>query len=92
MLGGPNGKGPLRKLSERTGGAMFEVSDKLSLDDIFARIEEELRSQYSIGYTPTEGAQPGEFREIRLRTKNKKLTEEEVTAIRLIRLSSDCDR
>jgi len=73
MLGGPNGKGPLRKLSEKTGGAMFEVSNKLSLDDIFARIEEELRSQYSIGYTPTEGAEPGEFREIRLRTKNKKL-------------------
>ena len=31
---------------------MYEVSKKDSIDDIYARIEEGLRHQYNIGYTP----------------------------------------
>ena len=42
---------------------MYEVSKKESIDEIYARIEEELRHQYSIGYTPEKtDAEPGTAR------------------------------
>jgi hypothetical protein len=39
-------------MSRATGGGFFEVSDKMSIDQIYERIEEELRNQYSLGYSP----------------------------------------
>jgi VWFA-related protein len=48
----PDGKKILQQLSRETGGGFFEVSGKLSIDQIYARIEEELRNQYSLGFTP----------------------------------------
>ncbi len=48
----PDGKKILERLSRETGGAFFEVSKKHPLEDIFKQIDEELRSQYSLGYTP----------------------------------------
>jgi VWFA-related protein len=48
----PDGKKILERLSKETGGAFFEVSKKHPLDDILKQIDEELRSQYSLGYTP----------------------------------------
>lgn len=51
----PDGKKVLQQISEETGGRLFEVSGKQPIDKIYAQIEEELRNQYSLGYTP-EGA------------------------------------
>ncbi len=48
----PNGKKVLQQISEETGGRLFEVSGKQPIDKIYAQIEEELRNQYSLGYTP----------------------------------------
>jgi VWFA-related protein len=48
----PDGKKILQQMSRETGGGFFEVSGKLSIDQIYARIEEELRNQYSLGFTP----------------------------------------
>jgi VWFA-related protein len=62
----------LKSISEETGGRMFEVSGELTLDRVFALIQEELRNQYSIGYTPANSEGRG-FRKIELRTANKKL-------------------
>ncbi len=62
----------LKMLSEETGGRMFEVTKKLPLKDIYDRIQEELRNQYNIGYTPPNTAETG-FRHIKLRTKDDKL-------------------
>ena len=68
-----DGKQILQKLSNETGGSTFEVSRKLSLTEIYSRIQEELRSQYIIGYTPPrEDSQTG-FRHITLRTQDKSL-------------------
>lgn len=72
-MGGPmgrweNGEQVLRRMSEDTGGQLYKLSDKLTLDQIFDRIEEDLRSQYSIGYTP-ENNDSTEFRKIELQTK-----------------------
>lgn len=43
----------LRKLSEETGGRVFHVDRKHTLDEAFKELQEEMRSQYAIGYTPS---------------------------------------
>lgn len=53
-----DGKKVLERLSRETGAHMYEVSKKESIEEIYSRIEEELRNQYSIGYTP-DRANPG---------------------------------
>lgn len=61
------GKQALQRISRETGGAFFEVSKTEPLAAIYAQLEDELRSQYSIGYTPdTSGSG---YRKIRLTTK-----------------------
>ncbi len=49
--GGGQGEGDLRRMSTETGGRVFKVDRRNSLDDIFRDIQEEMRSQYAIGYT-----------------------------------------
>jgi VWFA-related protein len=67
-----NGKKNLQELSKKTGGAYFEVGKKDTLDQIYANIEEELRSQYSLGYAPDANALSG-FRKINISVKQKDL-------------------
>jgi VWFA-related protein len=64
----------LLSLSAPTGGLSFEVSEKLGLDAIFARIEEDLRHQYSLGYTPENPRGNGGYRRIRLTTRRHGVT------------------
>jgi len=47
-----DGKKILERVSSETGGRMFEVSKKEPVDKIYAQIEDDLRNQYSLGYTP----------------------------------------
>jgi VWFA-related protein len=61
------GKQALERISRETGGAFFEVSKAAPLAAIYAQLEDELRNQYSIGYTPDPGT-PG-YRKIRLTAK-----------------------
>jgi VWFA-related protein len=68
----PDGKKTLERLAKETGGGYFEVSSKQPLERVFERMEEELRNQYSLGYTPDRQA-GGAFRRIRLTTKQKGL-------------------
>jgi VWFA-related protein len=63
----------LKKMSEETGGRMFRVDRKNSLDDIFTQIQQELRTQYFIGYTPTNPAKDGSFRKVEIKTTRKDL-------------------
>ncbi len=63
----------LRKMSEETGGRLFKVSKKNTLDDIFKQIQEEMRSQYSIGYSPVNPAKDGSFRRLEVDTARKDL-------------------
>jgi len=66
----PDGKRILRRISQETGGRFFEVSKKQPIDKIYSQIEEELRNQYSLGYSP--GADPGAgYHKISLTTKQK---------------------
>jgi VWFA-related protein len=67
----PDGKAVLTRIAKETGGSFFEVSKKLSLEEIYNRIEKELRNQYSIGYTSDKPGSAGEFRRITLKTNRK---------------------
>ncbi len=71
---GPNrGSAVMERLARETGGSYFAVTSEVSLDRIFDQIEEELRNQYSIGYTPDRPATGGEYRRIKLTTGRKGL-------------------
>jgi VWFA-related protein len=72
-FGGPDGKGVLERLSKETGGGFFEVSKKLGLEQIFDRIQEELRSQYNLGYVSDVPVRVSEFRSIELAARQKGL-------------------
>jgi VWFA-related protein len=68
-----DGKKILEQMSRETGGRMFEVSGKQTVEKIYAQIEEDLRNQYSLGYTP-DRTDPGEgFHKISVKTKEKDL-------------------
>ena len=69
----PDGKKVLEQISKETGGRFFEVSKKQSIDQIYASIEEELRNQYNLGYTPDKAeATPG-YHKIHVTTTQKDL-------------------
>ncbi len=70
----PDGKKILERMSKETGGGYFEVSKKHSIEDIYRQIEEELRNQYSIGYTSDKATGSGEFRKIQIALKPKGFT------------------
>ena len=67
------GKSALHRLSEETGGTAYEVSKNQSIEEIYRKIEEDLRNQYSLGFTPSTAAD-GKFHKIALTTKRRGLT------------------
>lgn len=65
----PRNDGDMRKLTEETGGRTIDVgyrSDKMK--EAFDRISEELRSQYSLGYSPTNAKKDNTFRRVEIKT------------------------
>jgi VWFA-related protein len=70
--GAYGGDREMRKLTEETGGRTIEASNKPEkLRAAFDQIAAELRSQYSIGYTPTNAKLDGSFRKVEIQTKDK---------------------
>ncbi len=67
-----DGKKILQQISRETGGSYFEISSKETLDKIYAQIEDELRNQYSLGYTSDQTG--GGYRKIHVIVKEKNLT------------------
>jgi len=67
---GYSGDSEMKKLASETGGRVIEVGNKYDkLKDAFEQISRELRSQYNVGYTPSNSTQDGTFRKIELRSK-----------------------
>jgi VWFA-related protein len=58
--------GVAHKLAEETGGRMISVSSEKKLLEAFDEISEELRSQYTLGYYPSNNAKDGKFRKIKV--------------------------
>lgn len=70
---GPGGKGVLERLARETGGGFFEVSQKQNIEQIFSAIEEDLRSEYSLGFVSDRPVTSSGFRKIKVTTKQKGL-------------------
>src|SRR5579859_6509747 len=69
-FGGYSGEGEMRKLTEQTGGRVINVGNKFDkLREAFDQIAAELRSQYNIGYTPTNAKKDGTYRKIEIKDK-----------------------
>ena len=69
----PDGKKILEQISRDTGGGFFEVSKKQPIEQNYERIQEELRNQYSLGYTPDRADAGAGFRKITVTAKQKGL-------------------
>lgn len=69
----PDGKKILTRISKETGGQMFEVSKKQPIDQIYSSIQEELRNQYNLGFTPDKGESAG-YHKLLLKAKPKDST------------------
>jgi VWFA-related protein len=63
----------LKQMSEDTGGRLLRVDRKNRLSDIFNQIQEEMRSQYAIGFTSGNDKKDGAFRRIEIHTRDKNL-------------------
>jgi len=72
-IGGGAGEGYLRRMSDATGGHVYKVGRNHSLDEVFRELQEEMRSQYSIGFTSTNSQRDGSYRRLEVRMANKDL-------------------
>ena len=62
-----------KKLAEETGGRVLNASSEKKLMEVFDEISAELRSQYTLGYYPTNSQRDGKFRKIKVETANHDL-------------------
>jgi VWFA-related protein len=70
-IGRNTGNADMSKMSSETGGRVFRVDRKNTLADIFKDLQDEMRSQYSIGYTSPHPQKDGSYHKIEIRTSNK---------------------
>lgn len=63
--------GDLKKMSEDTGGRLFRVERKTTLEDVFKQLEDEMRNQYTLSYLSTNPNRDGAFRKLEVRPKSK---------------------
>ena len=58
-------------LADKSGGRLVRADTLASLPDAFAKIAAELRTQYAIGYYPTNKERDGKFRKIKIGSTRK---------------------
>jgi VWFA-related protein len=68
-----DGKKIMEQLANRTGGHYFEAKKKDNLNDIYAQISEELKSQYLLTYSPDKPDPDGGYHKIILKTNDENL-------------------
>src|ERR1700726_970143 len=67
---GYSGESDMRKLTEQTGGPVINLGHKFDkLKGAFDQGAAELRSQYNIGYTPTNAKLDGTYRKLEIKSK-----------------------
>ena len=72
-FGGNAGDGYLRKMSDETGGHVYRVDNRHPLDVVFKELQDEMRSQYSIGYTPINDVKDGSYRKLEIKLNSKEM-------------------
>jgi hypothetical protein len=72
--GHADGKQVMERLAQQTGGRFYEVSKHESIEQIYTSIGEELRNQYSLGFTPDLADAEGGYHKILVTTTQKDLT------------------
>jgi VWFA-related protein len=72
-FGGGAGGSAMHKMSDETGGHVYRVDRKHTLEQVFKELQDEMRSQYSIGYTPANDRKDGTYRKIDIKLSNKDL-------------------
>ncbi len=70
---GSGGKGTLERLSKETGGRFFSVTKTQSIGQIYKVIQEELRSEYSLGFISNQPVTASGFRKLKLGIRQKGL-------------------
>jgi VWFA-related protein len=60
----------LKKFSLDTGGTVYFIGGRNDLEHVFEQIAEELRSQYTLAYSPSNTAKDGKFRSIHIIPKD----------------------
>ena len=68
----------LSAISEQTGGRAFFPKTPAALAAAFSEIEQELRSQYLISYTPTNRSKDGGFRKLQIEITNPQLRKQDL--------------
>lgn len=69
-----DGKKIMERIAKETGGRFFEVSKKESVGEIYTSIVEELRTQYSMGFTRDKESDAGVYHHLQLQVKGKDMT------------------
>ena len=67
------GKQELERMAKETGGVSYKVTKTNTIEAIYAKIEDSLRNQYSIGYTAPRATADGKYHKIKLATKDRHL-------------------
>jgi len=71
-------EGALKKIAQRTGGHAFLPEDEAGLNAAFAQIQQELRTQYLISYSPTNKARDNTFRQIKIDIVNPQMRKQKL--------------
>lgn len=77
----PFDKKAIRKISERTGGRAFIPKDDTELNATFTQIQQELRSQYVVGYTPKNRVRDGSYRQVQIEVVNPALKKRKLSLL-----------
>jgi VWFA-related protein len=67
---GFSGDSVLKKIADESGGRVIQVNRARDTAAAFQEIADELRTQYLLGYTPTNTRLDGTYRKIRVETRN----------------------
>ncbi len=63
----------LKNFAEKSGGRFISAQNGQSLREVFKNLSDELRSQYTLSYQPTNEAKDGKWREIEVRVARPNL-------------------
>jgi VWFA-related protein len=70
----PDGRKVLQQISNDTGGGFFQLTKRQSIERIYRLIQDDLRSQYNLGFSSDRPDPTAEFRNIRITTRARDMT------------------